>query len=31
VRAMLELIENHHIGALREVEVARMSSELKVA
>jgi predicted dehydrogenase len=28
VRAMLELIENHHIGALREVEVARMSSEL---
>jgi predicted dehydrogenase len=28
VRAILELIENRHVGALREIEVARMSSEL---
>ncbi|HYZ17231.1 MAG TPA: Gfo/Idh/MocA family oxidoreductase [Candidatus Acidoferrum sp.] len=28
VRAMRELIENGHVGALREVEVARLSSEL---
>jgi len=28
VRAMLELIENRHIGALREIEVARLGSEL---
>ena len=28
VRAILELIENRHIGALREIEVARLGSEL---
>ncbi|BDE06331.1 dehydrogenase [Vulcanimicrobium alpinum] len=28
VRAVLELIENRHVGALREIEVARMGSEL---
>jgi predicted dehydrogenase len=28
VRAILELIENHHLGALREVEVVRLGGEL---
>lgn len=28
VRAILEIIENRHVGALREIEVARMSREL---
>ena len=28
VRAILELIENRHIGALREIDVSRMGSEL---